>query len=228
MPSSQSLLRPALIFDFGNVIAFFDYGRACERVARTLGLTGKALLARARGAGLVPLVERYEQGQLDDRAFAGAFCRMTGVDLSFEEFAAAWADIFWLNEPVARLIEELDAQGYTLALGSNTNAIHARHFCRVFADTLDRFDHWVFSYEIGHAKPAAVFFQACTAALGAPPGDCVFIDDLPANVAGARAAGLEAIRFRDVPDLLVALHRLGIEVPPYPNQPAPRVDPNRQ
>ena len=43
--------RPALIFDFGNVVAFFDYTRACEiarpaarahRARRSSGTSGSA------------------------------------------------------------------------------------------------------------------------------------------------------------------------------------------
>ena len=32
---------PALIFDFGKVIAFFDYLRFCNRLARGSGVPGK-------------------------------------------------------------------------------------------------------------------------------------------------------------------------------------------
>ena len=35
--------EPVLIFDFGNVVGFFDYLRACERFAGGLGMTGPAL-----------------------------------------------------------------------------------------------------------------------------------------------------------------------------------------
>src|SRR5689334_18000606 len=34
--------RPAIIFDFGNVLAFFDYGRAGDILGRPLGLQGGA------------------------------------------------------------------------------------------------------------------------------------------------------------------------------------------
>ena len=35
--------EPVLIFDFGNVVGFFDYLRACERFACGLGMTGQEL-----------------------------------------------------------------------------------------------------------------------------------------------------------------------------------------
>src|SRR5205823_3917086 len=130
-----------------------------------------------------------------------------------DEFAAAWSDIFWLNEPVARLVASLKGRGYTLVLGSNTNDLHATHFRRLFAETLAHFDRVVLSYEVGHIKPSSAFYLACAEAAGAPPEDCVFIDDLPENVEGARAAGLTGVLYRDHDTLLADLRQLGMEVP---------------
>jgi FMN phosphatase YigB (HAD superfamily) len=42
---------------------------------------------------------------------------------------------------------------------------------------------------------------------------CVFIDDAPANVEGAPAAGLKAVHYRDTPTLIAELRRLGVELP---------------
>src|SRR5581483_6923045 len=135
--------RPALIFDFGNVVAYFDYAVACEVLARPRGLSGSELLGRAREAGLSALVKEYESGQLGDEAFSHAVSRIVGIEFPHEEFAAAWADIFTINEPVARLVAELSARGYTLVLGSNTNPIHAAHFRRRLAGTLGHFQRLV-------------------------------------------------------------------------------------
>ena len=203
---------PALIFDFGNVVAHFDYNRACEALGRDRGLDGPTLLAKARDAGLVPLVKRYEIGAIDDRTFSKSCLELIGLEVEHDEFAAAWADIFWLNEPVARLIERLRARGHRLVLGSNTNAIHATHFRRQFAETFAHFDRLVLSYEVGHLKPDRGFYLACAEAAGRPPSECVFIDDLAENVDAARLAGLVAIRYEAARhhELEAALADLGI------------------
>ena len=44
--------EPALIFDFGNVVAFFDYLKACERLGPKLGLTAEAFRQRIVERGL--------------------------------------------------------------------------------------------------------------------------------------------------------------------------------
>jgi glucose-1-phosphatase len=203
---------PVLIFDFGNVVAHFDYRKACETLGRPIGVSGEVFLERARAAGFGPLVERYESGKMTAEEFSGAVCGQVGLEIAHDDFAAAWADIFRLNEPIAPLIADLKRRGYTLVLGSNTNDLHAAQFRRQFAETLAHFDRLVLSYEVGWIKPHASFFHACADAAGAPPEECVFIDDLPENVAGARATGMTGIVFRDVPSLLDELRGLGVEV----------------
>ncbi len=208
----MSVKRPALIFDFGNVLAFFDFTRACESLGSRLGITGAAFLDHVRQRGFMPLLESYERGAIGSEAFSRSFSELAGVEIPHDEFAVAWADIFWLNEPVAALVRCLKERGYTLILGSNTNDLHASQFRRQFAAALAPFDRLVLSYEVGHIKPSAEFYLACAAAAGAEAGDCVFIDDLPENVAGATAAGLTGVHFRDVTTLVADLLALGVEV----------------
>jgi putative hydrolase of the HAD superfamily len=205
---------PALVFDFGNVIAFFDYAIACAPLGERLGLSGEELLAQARKDGLTELVVEYERGRLTTEEFGAAARRLVRLEsISHDEFVTAWTAIFRLNESVARLIPLLKTAGYTLVLGSNTNDLHARHFRPKFAETLGHFDALVMSHEVGHVKPSVEFYQACAQAAGRPLGECIFIDDLPENVAGARAAGMSAILYRDTPALLEEFSRLGIRVP---------------
>jgi putative hydrolase of the HAD superfamily len=115
---------------------------------------------------------------------------------------------------VARLIAFLRSRGYSLLLGSNTNLLHSTYFRRRFVPPFDQFDHLVLSHEVGHMKPDRRFYDACVRAAGVPAMSCVFIDDLPQNVEGARRAGLTALHYSDTPTLIGDLGRLGIEVPP--------------
>lgn len=202
--------RLALIFDFGNVVAHFDYNRAADVLGRRAGLTGAALMERVRGRGFAQLVREFESGRIAAEEFSRGMAELAGLEFSHAEFAAAWADIFTLNEPVARLVAELKACGHRLVLGSNTNDLHAAQFRRQFAGTLAHFDRLVLSYEVGHVKPASEFYLACATAADAAPADCVFIDDLAENVEGARAAGLAALLYREPAELRADLRRLGV------------------
>jgi len=202
----------ALIFDFGNVVGFFDYLRACERFGARLGVAGPVFRERLEDQGFAQVLSRFEHGGMTPDEFAREVMARSGLSLPYEEFVRDWVDIFWLNEPVARLIDLLKSSGYTLILGSNTNVLHATYYRRRFAATLDQFNDLVFSHEVGHVKPDSRFYAACVAAAGFPAASCVFVDDMEENVAGARNAGLTAVRYMDTPTLIADLRRLGVEV----------------
>jgi putative hydrolase of the HAD superfamily len=205
--------EPALIFDFGNIVGFFDYLRACERFAVPLGMTGTDFRDMLVERGFSRWSSEFESGRIGPEEFADRMMAMSGVRLPYDGFVRAWEDIFWPNESVARLIRLLKAQGYPLYLGSNTNVLHATHYRRQFAETLDLFDGLVLSYEIGYMKPAREFFEACVRAAGVPGSSCIFIDDIAEYVEGARGAGLRAIQYIDTPGLLAELQRHGIAIP---------------
>jgi glucose-1-phosphatase len=205
--------EPILIFDFGNVVGFFDYLRACERFAGSLAMSGPDLRDLLVKRGFAGLLAEFESGKIGADAFAARMMDLAGVRMSYEDFVRAWEDIFWPNESVCRLVAFLKSRGYAIYLGSNTNLLHATHYRRQFAETLDLFDGFILSYEVGYLKPAREFFEACVKAAGVPPASCVFIDDVEENVEGARRAGLTALHYLDTPTLIADLARAGVEVP---------------
>jgi glucose-1-phosphatase len=206
--------RPALIFDFGNVVAHFDHGRAASKLGLRLGLSGEELLERLGPLAFSELLKAYESGRISAEAFSKGVSDLVGLAITHEEFVAAWSDIFWANDSIAPVLAFLKGRGYTLVLGSNTNDLHAGQFRQQFAETLELFDRLVLSYEVGHIKPSSEFYLACAEAAGAEPGECVFIDDLLENVEGARAAGLVGLHYRSTEALLDELETLGVDVPP--------------
>jgi len=206
--------QPVLILDFGNVVGFFDYGKIFERFAPILGIEAGEVRLRLQEGGFAELLSQFECGRIAPTEFADNMMAQLGLKIPYEEFVRAWEDIFWLNEPLARLIAFLKTCGYTLILGSNTNVLHFVHFRRQFSETFDHFDRLIASHEVGQMKPAREFYEACVEASGVAAASCVFVDDLEENVEGARKAGLSAIRYVDTPTLIADLGRLGVEVPP--------------
>src|SRR5262249_25627356 len=101
-------------------------------------------------------------------------------------------------------------------LGSNTSELHSRQFLRQFADTMRYFDAIVLSHEVGARKPLPAFYEHCLRRASCAPEECVFIDDLAANVAGAQACGLQGIVYRSSDDLRRRLAALGVRVDDRP------------
>ena len=133
-----------------------------------------------------------------------------------ELIAAFYARFDEMNDyafpEMAALVERLHAAGTPLFLLSNAPGFlddwlrgpaHRRH------PFLGRFRDYVVSGRVGHAKPdAAIYHLACQRG-GFRPEEAVFIDDLAANVAGARAAGMAAIHHRSTAETAAALRALG-------------------
>ncbi|MBU3030189.1 HAD family hydrolase [Paracoccus marinaquae] len=62
----------------------------------------------------------------------------------------------------------------------------------------------------GLLKPGPEIYLTLTGRNAIAPGDCIFIDDSPANIDGARAVGMDAILFTGAPNLRAALAQRGI------------------
>lgn len=206
----------SIFFDFGNVVAFFDYLILFGRFGDRIGLSAEEFRDRMTARGFASLLADLERGALTPEQFAATFCDRGEIEVSFDEFVADWSDIFRPNPSIRDLIAALKLKGYPIFLGSNTNVLHTKHYRRQFAATLGLMDGFVFSYEVGHNKPAPEFFLACSKMACAPPETCIFIDDIEENVAGARAAGLRGLVYRETESLIEDLRGLGIDVPEVP------------
>lgn len=66
----------------------------------------------------------------------------------------------------------------------------------------------------GVAKPDPAIFSLLCERAGLAPGDCLFVDDAPGNVAGAIAADMDAVQFTDAAALRAALAERGLPRPP--------------
>lgn len=77
-----------------------------------------------------------------------------------------------------------------------TNAAdHQRHSLTAVYPLADAFDLIVISAEEGMMKPDARIYQRTLARLGIEGPASVFVDDSAANIAGARAVGMQTIHF---------------------------------
>ncbi len=197
-----------IVFDFGNVLGFFDYRLTTERLARHSELSADAIERFLYGG---ELEDAYEAGRIGSADFLRQTRAACGLTCSDEILTQAYVDMFRPNEEVCALVPRLKPR-YKLLLGSNTTELHSRHFRRQFADTFRHFDGLVLSHEVGARKPRAEFFHAALRLAGCAARACVFIDDLPANVEGARALGWHGIVYRKGADLARSLAELGVEV----------------
>jgi putative hydrolase of the HAD superfamily len=197
-----------LIFDFGKVVGIFDHYRTLSRLTEYTDMSAQEMYARVYDNDLE---DAFEKGLLSGEEFLAQFIKRCRLRCDCEYLHEAVKDIFTANAEVCELIPRLKPQ-YRILLGSNTNVIHATHYRQQFHDVLRHFDGLVLSYEIGVRKPHAGFYDECLERAECRADECVFIDDMPANIVAARAAGMKGIVYAPGNNLTGKLLELGVRV----------------
>ncbi len=94
-----------------------------------------------------------------------------------------------VSQPMQDLLRQVRRAGLKTAMLSNSWGISAYP-----ADVLaELFDAVVISAEVGMRKPEERIFRHATGLLGLDPAECVFIDDIEANVQAAEALGMTGV-----------------------------------
>jgi putative hydrolase of the HAD superfamily len=70
------------------------------------------------------------------------------------------------------------------------------------------FDEVVISAEVGLHKPQPEIYLLAAERLGVRPEDCVFVDDLRENCAGAEAVGMTAVLHRESAETIARVEEL--------------------
>jgi 2-haloacid dehalogenase len=112
-------------------------------------------------------------------------------------------------EGTVAILEQLHAAGTRLVALTNWSAELFPHAEATF-DFLALFEGIVVSGREGVAKPDPAVFDLLLSRYDLDPAGTVFVDDSPANVAAAAAAGLTALVFTGPDRLRADLSRLGL------------------
>ena len=194
----------AMIFDYGGVLARTVDPEPRAAWERDLGLAPGALTAAVHDRQLWVAAQN---GSITSDAHWQAVGEALGLSASqLHELRASFYGGDVLNHELLACIDRLRQRGTAMGLLSNFSA-DLRGMLEA-QDLLRRFDHVAVSADIGVMKPDAAAYEAILGMLALPASVCVFIDDLPANVAAARALGMHGIVFEDTTSCLEALEKL--------------------
>jgi putative hydrolase of the HAD superfamily len=190
-------MKRAIVFDFGGVLMkTSDYAYRHQWDDR-LGLPRGSVERVVHGS------ESWRLAQLGQVTLADYWQDVARqLDLSPDALAALQHDYFagdMLDEALIAYIQQLRAAGHPVALLSNDSPALREKLQYLGIASL--FDPLVISGDIGYMKPAPQAYQAVLDALQLPAHQAVFIDDMPANIAGAQAVGMHAIHYTPALDL---------------------------
>jgi len=189
-PRAGGRIRAAL-FDLGGIFVHVRMERGFEALRTAFPSLSEAAL---RENCLAPdLLGAYEKGRLSSSGFLAEINRRLGSEIPFQQFRKCWQGVFTPNTPMIRFLHGLPRR-FRRIIVSNTNPLHIQALSSHF-DILDRFDGHVYSFETGTSKPEEKIFQKALSVADAAPEECVFVDDLEANVKAAEALGIPSHHF---------------------------------
>ncbi|WP_448659270.1 HAD family hydrolase [Sphingomonas sp. CJ99] len=187
--------RPrAVIFDVGNVLFHWRPDALYRRLIDD---------DRALEAFLADVVTQQWHFQHDaGRNFADCAAELTARHPHHAELIAAWGPRFseTVEDPVdgmAAIVAELDEAGVPLFAITNFSHEFWPPFRAREAALFDRFRDIVVSGEEKLVKPDPAIYRLALDRFGLAPGDAVFVDDNPDNIAAASAMGIDAVLFTD-------------------------------
>ncbi len=191
-----------LIVDFGGVLTtsiWPAFGSFCER--RGLAAETVRELFRADPSAL-ELLRGLETGALDEAGFEPPFAELLGLESSEGLIDDLFADL----RPDAAMIDAVKA---AKRAGRRTGLISNSWGLGIYERApVDIFDATVISGDVGLHKPQPEIYELACKRLHVAAGECVFVDDLRENVAGAEAVGMTGVLHRDAGETIPRLQGL--------------------
>lgn len=197
----------AVIFDVGKVLVEWDPRYLYERLIDD---------DQALEAFLANVVTKEWHFQHDaGRPFAETSAELSALHPEHAELIAAWGPRFNDTIPhtipgMPEIVRALDAAGVPLYAITNFSGEFWRAWVPQYAELFDRFRDVVVSGDEKLVKPDPAIYALALERFGLEGPDAVFVDDSPANVAGARDAGIHAVLFTGAEEFRAELVRLGL------------------
>jgi putative hydrolase of the HAD superfamily len=167
--------------------------RRLAALERLSGLPAAEIHARIWGSGLEAACERGEHST--DEA-ARRIAAALGCPIDLNALGETWALAFEPDPAVLAVVDKTRAQVPT-GLLTNNGPLLLHALPDALPEVARRFDPLLFSCAHRALKPSAKLYSRVLLAVGRPADQVLLIDDAEENVKGARAAGLQALHYRD-------------------------------
>ncbi len=192
-----------LLFDWGGV---FTHGTFDGRVTENLSRYFERPLDAVRRAYFAE-VERLELGEWSLKRFWQYLQEALGLEASYPVFERLFLGSVAPNAAMYDLLAALP-DGLKVGLLSNNYPVISRYLRA--GEGFDRFDAVVFSNEEGVKKPSPEAYLLALERLNLAPGEVLFVDDNPENIAAAERLGLRTHLFSHPEALAQDLARRGL------------------
>ncbi len=184
-----------IVFDMGKVLVGYDGMRVCEHY-----IENEHDRKRVHTAVFVsPEWVMMDMGLLTDEEALALVCKRLPECL--HDMAALclrdWHQYcMWTYREMEPVVRGLKERGFGIYLCSNA-AIRLLDCYRKVIPAVDCFDGFLFSAEVKCMKPQREMYEHLFKRFQLKPEECFFVDDVPANIRGARACGMDGYCFAD-------------------------------
>lgn len=183
----------------------------CTRLDLDPAVLGTAMWNVSQAYGTTDVMEPLDTPLVSEqewlRQVTESMATDSGVDVQLPSLGAAWFDGRETNAAWSAALRRLREAGTFVGMLSNMPPSWDVYW-RAMAPPDEHFDDVVLSFEVGHRKPDREIFEVAARRAGADARDCVLVDDLEKNCAGAEAAGWRSVHFTDAATAEVELARL--------------------
>jgi len=190
----------------GRVLVNIDNQLVVEKLFK--GLNTNDLQELGRRTMSDPAMVEFNCGRISPEEFHRQMCNRYQLEPDFEMFKVLWCEIFYTMDGMEELVYRV-SQKAKVGLLSDTDPIHW-NFIRQRWPWIGRIKYPTLSYQLGVMKPNRAIYLAAAAHVKVPPQQCLYIDDLQANVDGAHAIGMRAVLFENIDGLTQKLNDLGL------------------
>ena len=193
----------AIISDFGGVLTtplLGSFMALQDEIGIEPGTLGRAMQRIAEREGEHPLFE-LERGRMSEADFLRALSREAEPELGDEpqlhRFSEIYFDALEVNEPMIGVMRDAKTRGFRMALLTN-NIREWEPLWRAMLPVDEIFELVVDSAFVGMRKPEPEIYELTMERLGdgIGPGDCLFVDDVGANIEAARLLGMRTVHFQ--------------------------------
>jgi putative hydrolase of the HAD superfamily len=194
----------ALFVDFGGVLTsnvFEAFGDFCA--SQGLARDAFATLLRDDPAA-AGLLRDVETGALAEPEFEARFAPMLGAGIEPAGLIGRLSATLRPDGAMLDALGRIHDAGHTTAIVSNSFGYGAYDGYELER----RVDDVVLSGDVGVRKPSRRIYRLAAERAGVAPERCVFVDDLPQNVAGAERAGMRGIHHTEAAVTLPQLEAL--------------------
>jgi putative hydrolase of the HAD superfamily len=193
-----------LLVDFGGVLTTNVF-QSFKQFAEAEGLPPDTIKrAFKEDPEALGLLRRLEKGELTHEEFEPLVAERIGIENTEGLVGRLFAGV-GPEEEMLDAVRRARAGGVKTGLISNSWGEGLAYD----QSTLDElFDAVVISGDVGMHKPEPAIFLLGAEKIGVPPEECVFVDDLRENCAGAEEVGMTAILHRGPESTLPELEKL--------------------